>query len=286
MTRVLVTGAAGLIGRAVLAALRTEGLDVTALVLQDPGDLDAAAVVVGSAADPDVVRPALRGCDAVIHLAAIPVPYGGTPIQVFGGNVSATFVVLDEAGRAGIEHAVIASSYSATGLPFARELLHPAYVPIDMDLPPQVEDCYALSKQVDELTAQMAHRAYGLNVVALRFPFVGGFGDRLPKHAALVERELEIGARDVWSYLESRDAARAAVMGLSVDGLHALYVAAPRTLVPYRTAELLDRFHPSAQRRAPLPGRTVPLDLAPAREVLGFTAQFELDLDERPLPSL
>jgi nucleoside-diphosphate-sugar epimerase len=284
MRRVLVTGAAGRIGRAVLAALRTEDIDVTALVLQDPGDLDVAAVVVGSAADPDVVRLALRGCDGVIHLAAIPVPYGGTPLQVFGGNVSATFVVLDEAGRAGIGHAVIAGSYSATGLPFAQRLLHPAYVPVDMDLPPQVEDCYALSKQVDELTARMAHRAYGLNVVVLRYPYVGGFGDRLPKHAALVERELEIGARDMWSYLESRDAARAAVLGLGVDGFHAFYVAAPQTLSPYGTEELLDRFHPHAERRTPLPGRTVPLDLAPAREILGFTAEFELDIVERPLP--
>ncbi len=253
MNRVLVTGAAGLIGRAVLA-------------------------------DPSVVREALAGCDAVIHLAAIPVPTGGTPLQVFGGNVSATFVVLDEAGRAGIEHAVIAGSYSATGLPFARDLLHPAYVPVDMDLPPLVEDCYGLSKQVDELTAAMAHRAYGISVVALRFPFVGGMDDRLPSHARLVERDLSIGARDMWSYVEKRDAARAALLGLAVDGLHALYVAAPRTISPFPTEALLDRFHPGVERRRPLPGRTVPIDLDPAKRILGFEARHELPLTERPLP--
>lgn len=284
MNRVLVTGAAGLIGRAVLAALRTEGIGATAVVLDDPGDLAASRVVVGSAADPTVVRPALAGCDGVIHLAAIPVPHGGTPLQVFGGNVSATFTVLDEAGRAGVEHAVIASSYSATGLPFARDLLHPAYLPVDLDMPALVEDCYGLSKQVDELTAAMVRRAYGLNVVALRYPFVGGFGDRLPGHAAMMERELAIGARDMWSYLESRDAARAALLGLQAEGLHAVYVAAPRTLSPFPTEALLDRFHPEVERRRAFAGRTVPIDLEPAQQVLGFEAQYELDITERPLP--
>jgi nucleoside-diphosphate-sugar epimerase len=203
---------------------------------------------------------------------------------VFGGNVSATFVVLDEAGRAGIEHAVIASSYSATGLPFAREVRHPAYLPVDLDLPPLVEDCYGLSKQVDELTAAMAHRAYGLNVMALRYPFVGGIGDRLPGHAANVERDNTIGARDMWSYLESRDAARAALLGLGVDGQHAVYVAAPRSLSPFATEALLDRYHPLVERRRPLPGRTVAIDLEPAQRVLGFEAHYELDITERPLP--
>jgi nucleoside-diphosphate-sugar epimerase len=284
MNRVLVTGAAGLVGRAVLAVLRTEGIDVTALVLDDPGDLDVSKVVVGSAADPAVVRPALAGCDGVIHLAAIAVPYGGTPLEVFGGNVTATFTVLDEAGRAGIEHAVIASSYSATGLPFAREVLHPAYLPVDLDLPPLAEDCYALSKQTDELTAAMVHRAYGISVMALRYTFVGDLDGRLPAHAARVERDNTIGARDMWSYVESRDAARAALLGLGVDGLHTVFVAAPRTLSPFPTEALLDRFHPQVERRRPLPGRTVAIDLEPARRVLGFEARYELDITERPLP--
>ena len=77
----------------------------------------------------------------------------------------------------------------------------------------------------------------------------------------------------MWSYPESRDAGRAALLGVGVDvpGVQVVYVAAPRTLVPYPTAELLDRFHPHVPRRKPFPGRTVPIDLAPARELL-FTA--------------
>jgi nucleoside-diphosphate-sugar epimerase len=281
VSRVLVTGAAGRIGRAVLDALAAAGIPAHALVLEDPGDLHADMVFTGSAADPLVVRASLGGVDGVIHLAALATPQLGTPLEVFGGNVCATFAVLDEAGRAGVPRAVIASSYSITGLPFARTLLHPAYLPVDVAMPVQVEDPYALSKQTDELTAAMVARRYGIGVVALRYPFVGGFDERLPGFAALVADRPEIGARDMWSYLETRDAARAALLALDVDGpgARAVYVAAPRTLVPYPTAELLDRFHPGVPRRTQFPGRTVPIDLTPARELLGFTASFELDLD-------
>jgi nucleoside-diphosphate-sugar epimerase len=281
VSRVLVTGAAGRIGRAVLDALAAAGIPAHALVLEDPGDLYAEAVFTGSAADPSVVRAALRGVDGVIHLAALGSPDLGTPLEVFGGNVCATFVVLDEAGQAGVPRAVISSSFSITGLPFAPTLLHPAYLPVDIAMPAQVEDPYALSKQTDELTAAMVNRRYGIGVVALRYPFVGGFDERLPGFAALVADRPEIGARDMWSYLETRDAGRAALLALGVDipGVQVVYVAAPRTLVPYPTAELIDRFHPGVPRRIEFPGRTVPIDLAPARELLGFTAEFELDLD-------
>ena len=148
-------------------------------------------------------------------------------------------------------------------------------------MPAQIEDPYALSKQTDELTAAMVARRYGMGVVALRYPFVGGFDERLPEFAALVAERPEIGARTMWSYLETRDAARAALMALDVDlpGAQVVYLAAPRTLVPYPTVELLARFHPDAPRRAEFPGRTVPIDLTPARELLGFTAEFELELD-------
>jgi nucleoside-diphosphate-sugar epimerase len=281
LSRVLVTGAAGRIGRAVLDTLAAAGIAVHALVLEDPGDLAAEAVFTGSAADPSVVRASLRGVDGVIHLAALATPEHAAPLEVFGGNACATFAVLDEAGRAGVPRAVIASSLSITGLPFARTLLHPAYLPVDVELPAQVEDPYALSKQADELTATMVARRYGIGVVALRYPFVGGLDERLPGFAARAAEQPELGARDLWSYLETRDAARAALLALDAEtpGAQAVYVAAPRTLVPYSTVELLDRFHPDVPRRAEFPGRTVPIDLDPARQLLGFTAEFELDLD-------
>jgi nucleoside-diphosphate-sugar epimerase len=278
--RVLVTGAAGMIGRAVLDLLAAEQIPATALALPlaglQPGDLPAERVVLGDARDVDVVTRALDGVDAVIHLAAIPTPLADPPEVVFGTNTLATFTVLDLAGRAGVRRASIASSYSVCGLVFASRPLTMPYLPIDVHLPLQITDGYALSKHTDELTAAMMTMRYGMDVVALRLPFVGTPAERLPARAEQLAEDPGTGAADVWSYLDVRDAARAMLAGLSParrpsPSTHVLYVAAPETLSGYPTDWLVERYHPGVPYR-PVPGRTVPIDLAPAVEVLGFRA--------------
>jgi nucleoside-diphosphate-sugar epimerase len=274
MARVLVTGAAGLVGSAVLDLLVTRGTPATALVLEPPGrPLPADRIVVGDARDPDTVADALRDADAVIHLAAIPAPDRDPDARVFGWNTQATFTVLDQAGRAGVRRAVIASSYAICGLPFARRPLRMPYLPIDAALPLQITDPYALSKQTDEATAAMMSLQYRMTVVALRMPFIGSAEDRLPMMARHWADDPRSGAADLWSYLDVRDAARALVASLdpAAPGNHVVYVAAPETLAPYPTEELLERFHPGVPH-PPFTGRTVPIDLAPARDLLGFTA--------------
>jgi nucleoside-diphosphate-sugar epimerase len=285
--RVLVTGAAGRIGRAVVAQLNERGAHVTGLVLDDPGDLDVDTTVVGDAGDGEVVRQALRGVDAVIHLAAIPTPDDHDAAQIFATNTQTTFTVLEQAGAQGIRRVSLASSYSATGMSWARQPHSPPTLPLTVGAPSVVEDPYSLSKQVDELTATMMARRHGMAVVALRYPFIGEPDDRLTEHAAALAAHPELGARELWSYLETRDAAAAALLAITapVTGAHVVYVAAPRTIVPYPTEALLARFHPASRLVRPMPGRTTPIDLEPARELLGFSARFELEItptDELP----
>ncbi|MFI1386637.1 NAD-dependent epimerase/dehydratase family protein [Embleya sp. NPDC020886] len=295
--RVLVTGAAGRLGTAVSAELADRGVPVTALVAP-PASASAGSpsvdeavrlcvdrVVVGDARDPAAVAEALDGVDAVIHLAALASPEVAPAEVVFGTNTQATFVVLNEAGRMGVRRAVVASSLSVTGLPFARSTPRPqpAYLPLDTALPLRVEDPYALSKQVDEATAAMMHRRYGMTVAALRLPFLGD-PDRLAGHAARLAANPALGAPEVWSYLDLRDAARACVLGLTapaVTGAPVLFVAAPDTLMAAPTGELLAAHLPDVPRRAVFPARSVPIDLTPARRLLGFTARHPYP-QERP----
>jgi nucleoside-diphosphate-sugar epimerase len=284
MRRVLVTGAAGLIGRAVVTHLSAAGVPVTGLVLE-PASLPCDRTVVGDATDPATVADALREADAVIHLAAIPSPLRDPAEVVFGRNTLATFTVLDQAARAGVGRLAYASSYAICGLPFGVRPQRMPYLPIDTALPLQITDAYALSKRTDEETAAMIHRRYGTTVVGLRLPFVGTVDDRLPSVAREWAGDPERGAVDVWSYLDARDAAAALVAALTPaeEGNHTVYVAAPETLVPYPTEDLVARYHPDVPH-PPLPGRTVPIDLTGCRTLLGFAAKHPFPVTPRPLP--
>ena len=275
LRRVLVTGGAGQIGRAVLDLLATEGIASTALVLQDTGDLPSTTVVVGDAGDPDVATRAVTGADAVIHLAAHPSPFAATAEEVFCGNTRATFTVLEAAGRHGIRRAAIASSYAIAGLTFAASPVRPAYLPFDAAIPLRITDPYALSKQTDEATAAMMARRHGMSVPALRLPLVSDAAVGLPKVAARYAESPAAGAGEVWSYLDVRDAARAFLRAVQVApaGAPVLYVAAPETLMRQPTEDLLDVYLPDVPRRTTFTGRAVPIDLAPVRAVLGFTAR-------------
>lgn len=283
--RVLVTGAGGRLGRCVVPLLRAHGIVVTALDRTGDAGPEADRWIVGGAAEPEAVDEAVAGVDAVVHLAAIPAPTMGTAEEVFIGNTAATFTVLERAARVGVRRAVIASSYSVTGLPFAPVGRFPAYVPMDEDVPLQVEDPYALSKQVDEATAAMMWWRHGLSTVALRFPFLGDAESTLPARAEKLTASPELGVRELWSYLDFRDAARVCLdaLGVSVTGCHVVTLAAPQTLCPYPTEALLDAFLPGVPRRTTFPGRAAPFDLTRARALLRFDPSHVWPLVERRL---
>jgi nucleoside-diphosphate-sugar epimerase len=283
---VLVTGAAGLLGRVVVGQLRELGIGVTAM-LRHQGQLgvEAERVVVGDMTDAAFVRDAVAGADGVIHCAALKAPMMGTPEEVFCGNVTGTFTVLEQAGQVGVRRAVISSSYSVLGLTFAPSMRRPAYLPIDEQIPLQVEDPYAHSKQVDELTADLMAKRHGMTVVALRLPFLGDIDDSIRARAEQVAIDPGFGtaAREFWTYLDTRDAARASVLALTEPpaGCHVVTVAAPNTLAPYPTEQLLAAYHPDVPRRCAFPGRTAPFDLRRARDLLHFDAEILWETAER-----
>lgn len=271
----LVTGAAGRLGSAVLAELARRNRAVTALDRRAPEGLAKARIVIGEAGDVATVREALAGVEEVIHLAAIPSPLLASAEEVFCHNSAATFTVLEQAAVAGVRRCVLASSYSATGLPYSPRRLHPAYVPIDENLPLQVEDPYALSKQVDELTAAMMWYRHGLSSVALRLPFLGRLEDEIARRAEQVASDPGPLSTELWMYLDLDDAARACLDALerAPDGAHVVGIAAPETLAGEATLDLLERYHPGVRVRAPLPGRSAPIDLWRARALFDFRAE-------------
>ncbi len=275
MRRALITGAAGRLGRHVVALSNAEDVPVVALVRDGEEPPDAGRVVVGDARDSAAVRKALDDVDVVVHLAALPSPDAGTATEVFCNNTAATYTVLEEAASAGVRRAVIASSQAISGRPFGPHPRPPAYLPIDEDAPTHIADPYSLSKVADEATAAMMWWRHGMSVWALRFPFLGEAAGSLGARGREVCADPALGVCDLWAYLDLRDAARACLLAARAadDGCHVVQVAAPRTFVPYPTEELLDRFLPDVPRRRRFAENEVPLDLSKSHSLLGFSAE-------------
>jgi nucleoside-diphosphate-sugar epimerase len=271
--RVLVTGASGKLGQAVVAELLAHEYDVVGADLASPpgGGHRAFQFAQIELSDVDQVAGAISGAEAVIHLGAIPGPNRHPGEVVFGNNTRATFAVLQAAGLQGLRKAVIASSISALGPSFSPEPTTPLYAPVDEDHPLLGADPYGLSKEVDERTAAMFHRRVGIAVAALRFSFVAR-PDEVRESAARVRRNPAGSTRTLWSYIDIRDAAAAARLALEADRptFEVFNITAADTLSDIPTEELLREFAPSVEIRQPIPGNTSAYSIAKARRILGY----------------
>ena len=111
----LLTGATGLVGRALLPRLTGAGETVRCLV-RDPRRLGSERVRVqialGDLADPPSFRNAMRGVRTVVHLAASIRDQAAGSIEELNGI--ATWRMVRAAERAGVEHFVFASALGAT----------------------------------------------------------------------------------------------------------------------------------------------------------------------------
>ncbi len=104
--RVLVVGAAGRTGRAVVERAAAEGHEVTAFVYSDHGNgLPGVRVLVGDAGDAAAVDAGVRGQDAVIDTVGGKTPYRRTDLEA-----SAAAVIVAAMQRHGARRLVVTSS--------------------------------------------------------------------------------------------------------------------------------------------------------------------------------
>ena len=278
---VLVTGADGTIGGALVERLADSGVTVTALGLKFTAPTRADRTITADAADENSVADALTGVDAVVHLAAIAHPSLAPAREVFVRNTSATFTVLDRAGAAGVRRVVISGSINAFGVPMNHHDVLPAYFPLDELSPIDHDDAYSLSKWTDEQIARWAASRWGLDVLTLRFPLVKSRETLLEANRQLLDDEPEIGrlVREGWSYLVLDDAVDALMRGLvaPLSGARTVLLAAENTRLPFPTEALLDRYAPNVERRTGFAGTSGLVDTTAARELLGWAPQHRLE---------
>jgi nucleoside-diphosphate-sugar epimerase len=179
--RVLVTGAAGRLGRAVSSLLHREGLDILTTDIVDAGAVPYRFEQV-DLLDHAAVSALLADRDVVVHLGNHP-GIGSTPPQVvFNENVSMNENVFQGAAEQGVGKIVFASTLQLIGSHVDDRTVvtaarRPSF-PLTGDTRPDPSNVYALSKTVSETMLRYYAERCGLSATALRFPLLHHHEDR------------------------------------------------------------------------------------------------------------
>ena len=172
MTRVLITGGAGRVGRAVTARFVAHGWDVRVLDIVPDVQIEGAEYVQCDLNDYPKLREAVHGCQAIVHLAAIPSPGMASGPDLFHINVAGTFNVFEAADAEGIGRIVQASSINAMGCAWNLVDMDIQYLPVDEAHPSSTTDPYSFSKKLVEDIGDYYWRRSGISSIGLRFPAV------------------------------------------------------------------------------------------------------------------
>ncbi len=159
------TGSSGHLGDALVRVLRSQGEEVVGIDLLP----SSSTTIVGSTADRDLVRRAIRGVGAVLHTATLHKPHIGTHgRQAFvDTNISGTLNLLDAAVENGVEAFVFSSTTSAFGRALTPGAGQPAawITEAVASLPRNI---YGVTKSAAEGLCELFHRDYALPCVVLR----------------------------------------------------------------------------------------------------------------------
>jgi nucleoside-diphosphate-sugar epimerase len=273
---IAVTGGNGRLGGVVIRQLISQGHTIRSLDWKDP----QIPFVPGSPVTVHILdllnlprlTDSIRGCDAVIHLAAYPGPDGHPPGVVYNNNTMASYNVLYAASELGIKKVCQASSINALGGIGSRIGIFD-YFPVDEKHPTYNMDDYSLSKWVMEIEADsFARRFPEMTISSLRFH---ALPDDTPEPQNSLDTVDKPAARNLWGWTLMSEGARAC--GLAVEasfkGHEVFFITAPRTNSLIPSTELAQFAYPDVPIRGDLSGRRSFYDCSKAARLLGWVHQ-------------
>jgi nucleoside-diphosphate-sugar epimerase len=273
--KILITGAAGLIGKEVTKGLVAAGHEVLATDLVKDDLSPAQKFVVGDLVSADFISQLDFHCDAIVHLGSIPRPGIDSDEKVLHNNVMGTYHMFANAAENKVPLVIYASSLSIYGFAWSGPWTSPDYVPVDEKHPLHHYESYALSKEVNERSADMwAHRSETA-FVGLRFPHTHTeevFAEMAQKMRAGDKEILEQGAKIFWAYLDLRDAVQGilTVIEKGAQGSKTYNFAAPDTYAPKPTREMMAEFHPTSKIASMISGYDSIIDCSEWNSVYGY----------------
>jgi uronate dehydrogenase len=197
MRTVLITGAAGGIGRGLRTLLSGVYGELRLTDVVEPADLRPGEHFTrADVGDAEAIARLLEGVDGVIHLGAIS-GEGHWP-AILRTNIEGTYNVFEGARRAGVQRVVFASSNHAVGF-------YPRRRRIGVDAAVRPDSRYGISKAFGEAVGAYYADKFGLRVLAIR---IGNFG----------ERPIDLRRLSIWIHPE--DLAQLVRIGLEHPALH------------------------------------------------------------------
>jgi nucleoside-diphosphate-sugar epimerase len=268
--RLALTGGSGRVGQAIAAEALREGHSVVNIDRAPPAGLpqqENVRFVEADICDYEQLLAAFEGCDALIHMAAIPQPFKLPDHTVHNNNVVGSYNALRAAVERGVTRICQASSVNAIGLSFSRAPRFD-YFPLDEEHPNYSEEPYGLSKWICEQQADSFARRYeNIRIASMRFHWV------VPDRATAGTWFNSPGAeKHLWAYTLYDAAARACLLSLTADfeGHEAFYIAAPDTTIDVPSLELAAKFFPNVPIRGDLSGQRSFFSSAKAERLLGW----------------
>ncbi|KAA8957675.1 NAD(P)-dependent oxidoreductase [Mycobacterium sp.] len=232
MAVALVTGGSGVVGRALVSRLVSNGWEVRSLDRRLPREAtEGVWALSGDAGDPGVVDMAVKGVDVIFHLAAR-MPQAGLDEEGFrAANVEPTRLLASSGAKAGVRRFCFASTIEVYGAQETRD-------PLDQEADLRFTGTYSRNKYECEQILSRVSQETGLEVVSLRMPMVFGPGFYHEKTILATFVALRSGLpipvpapQALVSFVSSRDAAQAFELAATRGGVagEVFNVAAPDT---------------------------------------------------------
>jgi UDP-glucose 4-epimerase len=268
--KIALTGGSGGIGRAITPLALNRGHSIVSIDRVAPAAEQAGvSFVLADMSEYDKLVEAFAGCDAVIHMAAIPSPGRHPDPVVHNNNVVGSYNALRAAAEHGIKKICQASSVNAIGHSYSRNPRYD-YFPVDEAHPNYSEDPYSLSKWICEQQADSFVRRYeGTKIASMRFHWV------VPERARAAQsftRESANPGKHLWAYTRFDAAADACLKSLDApfEGHEVFYIVAPDTTVDVPSLELAQQHFPNVPIKGDLSDHNSFFSSAKAERLLGW----------------
>jgi nucleoside-diphosphate-sugar epimerase len=269
--KIALTGSSGRIGQGILKRAAAQGHDLVLIdrVAPPEGQDQGFPFILAETDDYEALVSAFKGCDGVIHMAAIPSP-GRHPDQVVhNNNVVGSYNALRAAAENGIMRICQATSVNAIGHAYSR---HPRYdfFPLDETHANYSEDPYSLSKWICEQQADAFARRYnGMTIASMRFHYV------VPERAMAARVYPADGPnvdKHLWAWTNLNAAADACLRSVNAafTGHEVFYIVSPTTTVEVPSLDLAARYFPDIPITGDLSGLRSFFSSEKAERLLGW----------------